>query len=150
MKAVFHCNYCGAPAKFTIYQERYRWQGKSHTCGHRKFFGYTLPPAELERLGYINQDMGPDPRIAWAEKSKAQDLATAAAEQEAWEKKMISQAKCPRCCFTQCRCGEDFDNAPKASVSNFSPVDDGLTVQEKDERKEWEKKNEGFTRSRVY
>ncbi len=109
-----------------------------------------MPPAELERLGYINQDMGPDPRIAWAEKSKQHDLSKAAAEQEAWERKMESQSKCPRCCQTRCKCGEDFDNSPKAQVANHTPVDDGLTVQEKDERKEWAKKNEGFTRSRVY
>lgn len=59
-----YCTKCCAWRTGRIYQERYRWMAKL-TCGHLSFKGYTMPPAELARLGYVDRDRGPDPHVTY-------------------------------------------------------------------------------------
>ena len=67
------CNFCDFKTEGVIYREEYRWMMKLK-CGHNRMMGYTLPPDELERRGYINQDFERDPRAVMAEQEEARRI----------------------------------------------------------------------------
>lgn len=56
------CAYCDATRKARCIHECYKWR-MMLACGHVVSRGYTLPPSELERKGYVNQYHGEDPRL---------------------------------------------------------------------------------------
>lgn len=56
------CRKCDAIREGIALRERYRWRYKLK-CGHIGMGGYVLPLEELERRGYVNYDIGEDPRI---------------------------------------------------------------------------------------
>lgn len=59
----FWCSWCDCRRKGRMIRETFRWRCIL-SCGHvRANIGFTLPPEELERKGYINQPFTEDPRF---------------------------------------------------------------------------------------
>lgn len=59
----FYCPWCDVRRPGRIVRENFRWRCLLK-CGHvRSNIGFTLPPEELERKGYINQKGSEDPRF---------------------------------------------------------------------------------------
>lgn len=58
----FFCPWCDCYRTGRIIKETYRWRVRMN-CGHvRANVGFTLPPEELERKGFINYQHSEDPR----------------------------------------------------------------------------------------
>lgn len=60
--AGFYCPWCDVRRSGRCVKETYKWR-VILKCGHVINRGYTLPPEELERKGYINQKGTEDPRF---------------------------------------------------------------------------------------
>lgn len=66
----FFCPWCDCHRTGRIVKETYRW-GVILKCGHvRRKIGYTLPPEELERKGFINYKGTEDPRYTARKKQE--------------------------------------------------------------------------------
>jgi hypothetical protein len=62
LKDVFWCPWCDMRRTGRLIRDLYMWRVRM-ACGHvRANLGFTMPYEELERKGYINQNIGPDPR----------------------------------------------------------------------------------------
>lgn len=55
------CPNCDMKRSGTVLRQDFYWRFRLD-CGHEIGGSYVLPPSELERLGYVNQDLGRDPR----------------------------------------------------------------------------------------
>lgn len=63
IKNAFYCAWCDCQRTGRVVKELFRWR-VIMKCGHvRANVGFTLPPEELERKGYINQKGSEDPRF---------------------------------------------------------------------------------------
>lgn len=88
IKGGFHCPWCDCMRTGRVVKETFRWR-VIMSCGHvRANVGFTLPPSELERKGYINQKGTEDPRFT--AKKKHLFAAVMAQRAEALRRKRIA------------------------------------------------------------
>jgi hypothetical protein len=66
------CPYCEMPRNALVLRQDFYWRFKLE-CGHEVGGSYCLPPSELIRLGFVNQDLGPDPRALAAGRTIIED-----------------------------------------------------------------------------
>lgn len=70
------CPWCNVKRDCVIRREDFYWR-KHLSCGHITGGTYVLPPKELERLGYVNQQTTRDPRAIAKHNAIIHDAKTA-------------------------------------------------------------------------